>query len=82
MSGPRPSWNDKGRIRSRNSGDFDIVFSYGGITWDTGDDDVADNIMYSGGQNGLVAPGNIVGVNAFPGAGRLFQRQRRCRDVL
>ena len=30
------------------AGDFDIVFSYGGITWDTGDE--------SGGVNGLADP--------------------------
>ena len=36
---------DRGDVAA---GDFDIVFSYGGITWDTGD--------VSGGVNGLADP--------------------------
>ena len=51
-------------------GDFDIVFSYGGITWDTGDQ--------SGGVNGLADPTQT----SYPARYRLLQRNRRFWHVL
>ena len=51
------------------AGDFDIVFSYGGITWDTGDEAAASTVWPT--------PHDILSRED-----RLFQRNRRFWHVL